>query len=104
MPFINMDEIEEKEIVSGFKAKFIHSENMTVAYWTITAGSSLPEHSHKHEQVANLIKGKFEFILDGEKKIIEPGTNVVIPSNVKHSGKALTDCFIIDIFYPIRKF
>jgi len=103
MSYIDLSQIEEKEVVSGFIAKFVHSENMTFAYWTIKAGSSLPEHSHPHEQVANIIKGKFEFTLDGETQIINPGTTVIIPSNVMHSGKAITDCYIIDVFYPIRE-
>jgi len=28
---------------------------------------------------------------------------VLIPSDAKHSGKALTDCTIIDIFNPVRE-
>ncbi|MFX0065266.1 MAG: cupin domain-containing protein [Candidatus Hermodarchaeota archaeon] len=103
MSYIDLSQIEEKELVSGFIVKFVHSENMTFAYWTIKAGSSLPEHSHPHEQVANIIKGKFEFTIDGATQIINPGTTVIIPSNAKHSGKAITDCFIIDVFYPIRE-
>jgi hypothetical protein len=33
MPFIKLKNIEEKEIVPGYKARFIHSENMTIASW-----------------------------------------------------------------------
>ena len=98
----NLSEIEEKEIVSGFKGKFIHSENLTIAHWSITTGASLPEHSHPHEQVTNLIEGKFELIIDGKIHELKSGGVVVIPSDVKHSGKAFTDCYIIDVFYPVR--
>jgi len=103
MPFIDLDQIDEKEIVPGFKAKFVHTNNMTFAYWRITAGNLLPDHKHPQEQVSNLIEGSFELTVDGETRTLTPGTAVVVPSDVPHSGKAITDCFIIDVFYPIRE-
>ena len=103
MPFFQLDKNLQKELIPGFKANFVTSENMTFAYWDIQKGSVLPEHSHPHEQVANVIKGKFELTVDGESKVLEPGMVAVIPSNAVHSGKAITDCRIIDVFYPVRE-
>lgn len=103
MGFLNLKDIEQKEIVKGYKARFVHSETMTTAYWEVEAGAELPQHSHSNEQVSNVTKGKFEFNLDGERKMLEPGDVVVIPSNVPHSGKSVTDCFIIDTFHPVRE-
>ncbi|MCI0471249.1 MAG: cupin domain-containing protein [Candidatus Aminicenantes bacterium] len=103
MSFLNLTDFAEKEPVPGYKVRFIHTDNMTFAYWNIDAGASLPEHSHPHEQVANIIEGRFDFNLEGEKRIIEPGDIVAIPSNARHGGRAVTDCRIIDVFYPIRE-
>ncbi|MCK4762745.1 MAG: cupin domain-containing protein [Candidatus Aminicenantes bacterium] len=103
MPFSNLKNCEEKTPVPGFRVRFVHSDNLTLAYWNIDAGAALPEHSHPHEQVANVIEGKFEFNLAGEIKVIEPGDVVTIPGDVKHAGKAVTDCRIIDVFYPVRE-
>jgi len=96
-------EIQSKEKIPGFRGKFIHSENMSIVYWEIKAGSTLPEHSHPNEQVANVTKGKFEMTSGGKTEILEPGSVSIVPANAKHSGKALTDCRIIDVFYPIRE-
>ena len=103
MSFLKLKDFEEKEPVPGYKVRFIHTDNMTFAYWNIDAGAALPEHSHPHEQVANVIEGKFELNLNGDKREIEPGDVVTIPSNVKHAGKAVTDCRLIDVFYPVRE-
>ncbi len=103
MGFLNLEDVEQKEIVKGYKARFVHSEKMTTAYWEVESGAELPIHSHEHEQVSNVTNGKFEFNLDGVIKILEPGDVVVIPSNVPHSGKAISDCRIIDTFYPVRE-
>lgn len=102
MPFYRFDELEEQEVFPGYRAKFIHSQNMTFAYWHIAAGASFPEHFHVHEQVMNVLEGEFELTIDGETEILKAGVVAHIPSNVKHSGQALTDCRMIDTFYPIR--
>ena len=103
MPIIPLDEIITKEIFPGFQGKLVHSGRMTFAYWEIEPGNDLPEHSHEHEQVSHLLEGKFEFTIDGKKEIIEPGKVVIIPSNVKHSGRALTFCRVLDAFCPVRE-
>lgn len=100
---IDLRNIPAREIVPGFHGKLIHTDNMTIAFWDIEAGASLPEHAHEHEQVTNLTEGEFELTIKGQKHFMKPGSVVVIPSNVKHSGKAITPCRITDIFHPVRE-
>ena len=102
-PFIDLAELEERAPVDGYRARFVHSDNMTLAYWTIDAGAALPEHSHPHEQVCNVIEGEFELVVGGVAKVMRPGDVAVIPSGVPHSGKSVTDCRIIDVFQPVRE-
>jgi quercetin dioxygenase-like cupin family protein len=90
-------------ISKGFSARMIHSQNMTVTLVEVEAGSVLPEHSHFHEQVTNLLEGQFEFVLEGETYLLEPGKTIVIPSNAKHGGRAITACKILDVFQPVRE-
>ncbi len=75
---------------------------MTFAYWKIEAGAIFPTHSHPHEQVATMLDGEFEFSVGDEKRIMNQGDVAIVSPNVNHSGIALTDCDIIDVFYPIR--
>ena len=103
MPFIALSDIQEREMVPGYRARFVHTDRMTCAYWTITAGALLPEHAHQHEQVSNVIRGRFEMTVEGETQTIEPGSLLVIPSGAKHRGRALTDCYILDVFVPVRE-
>ncbi len=103
MPFTPLEDIPSKEMIPGFVAKMIHMKGMTFAYWTIKAGAKLPEHHHPHEQLSYLTEGTFEFTLEGKTEIVTPGKLVVIPSNAVHSGRAITDCIIVDIFQPVRE-
>lgn len=103
MPYISLNEIESRELVPGFQARFVHTDNITLSNWEVASGALLPEHTHPHEQLTQLLEGEFEFTLASETKKLTPGMIVVIPSNVPHSGLALTACRIVDIFYPVRE-
>ena len=103
MPFLKIEDIEPRTVIPGYHAHFVHTEAMTFAYWTIEAGAPLPEHNHPHEQVATMLDGEYELVVGGEARRLRPGDVAVIPSNVLHSGHAVTDCRILDVFHPIRE-
>jgi len=100
---IKLTEVPTKEIFPGYQGKLIHTEQMSIAFWDVEKGATVPEHSHMNEQVMEVLEGEFEFTLDGVTKVYKPGTVVVIPSHAKHSGRALTPCKLMDIFSPARE-
>ena len=99
----SLNEIAARELIPGFHGKMIHTDDMTIAYWTIKAGSTLPEHSHFHKQIAQVIEGQFELTVDGTPHVMGPGDVLEIGGDVPHSGRAITDCVIHDIFLPARE-
>ena len=99
----SLDDIKAREPVPGYRGKFVHTGAVSVAHWEISGGKPLPEHSHPHEQTLNLMEGRFSITVAGETRDLEPGSIVVIPGGVPHSGRAVTDCRIIDVFHPIRE-
>ena len=103
MPYFVIEDLPTQEPMPGFKGKFVHTENMSVAHWRITANSIAPLHAHPHEQVSFVVEGEFELTIAGETKVLKPGVVAVIPPDVKHSGIAITECHLIDIFYPVRE-
>jgi quercetin dioxygenase-like cupin family protein len=100
---IEWDKIGEKTVIPGFHGKFAHSANMTFVLWRIDKGAVLPEHSHVHEQVVHVYKGQLEVTVGGETTVLRGGSMGIIPSNVVHSGRALSDCRVMDAFYPRRE-
>ena len=50
----------------------------------------------------HVVEGKFD-LLNNKTKVYENGDVVVIPSNIEHSGLALTDCKLMDVFSPARE-
>ncbi len=101
--FIPLSDAPEKELVPGFFFKMIHTDKVTVAHVWVRAGSVLPEHQHVHEQVSNVLEGEFEMTVGGHTQLCQAGDVVSIPSSVPHSARAITDCYIVDVFCPVRE-
>ncbi len=98
----DLSRLETKQPVKGALVRFVHSDTMTMAYWQFEPGVDLPEHSHPHEQISNIMGGSFELTIDGKTLELEAGSVVVIPPNAGHSGRAKTGCYVIDVFHPVR--
>ena len=103
MPFVELAAKSSKEIIKGYHAKVIHTGTMTFMYWKVEEGAAMPIHTHFHEQVAHVLSGQFELTVDGETRILEPGTIAVIPPHIPHGGKAISACTLLDVFHPERE-
>lgn len=103
MPYHDLAGMPARERMPGFHGRFIHADRVTVVHWEVDAGAVLPEHSHPHEQVSNLLDGEFEMTIDGAVRRLTGGSVAVVPSNAVHSGRALTACRFIDVFQPARE-
>ncbi|MES2794539.1 MAG: cupin domain-containing protein [Bacteroidota bacterium] len=103
MSFFDLKDFPSKHLFPGFEGKIFHTDQITLSYWEIKAGSILPEHSHFHEQTTHVLSGELELIIENESKILSPGQFAIIPSNAKHSGIAHTDCVVLDTFTPVRE-
>ena len=96
-------DITDKILIDGIKGKFIHTNNNTVGLVNIEKGAVLPVHSHVHEQITQVISGKLQMTIDGKTQILDSNSITIIPSNTEHGALALTDCVVIDTFYPVRE-
>ena len=95
--------LEPREPIAGHHGRFVHSEHTTHVYWQIDADARLPEHSHPHEQIVNMLEGTYELTVDGESFVLDGGDVLVIPGGASHFGRAHTDCRILDVFSPVRE-
>ena len=61
-------------------------------------------HSHPHEQILYVQKGRLEFNNGGDIFFLNEGDSVYVEPNVMHGGKPLEDnCILLDIFSPQRE-
>ena len=68
----------------------------------LRAWGFIHEHFHPQEEVYEVIEGEIELTIDGVTEIVRPGLVGIVPGNVRHSVKALTDGRAIIVDYPVR--
>ena len=102
MPFIDTRTLDVIERLPGWYGRYFHSPSMTFAHYDFIRGSSIHEHFHPQEEVWQVIEGELEMTIDGEVRIARAGLVAIVPSNVRHSAKALSDGRAIIVDYPLR--
>jgi quercetin dioxygenase-like cupin family protein len=103
MPFVDTGSLKVIERLPGWFGRYFHSANMTFAHYDFNRGASIHEHFHPQEEVYEVIAGELEITIDGEAHVARPGLVAIVPSNARHSIKALTDGHAIIVDYPLRR-
>jgi quercetin dioxygenase-like cupin family protein len=102
MPFLDTNSLRVTERLPGWRGRYFHTANMTFAHYDFAKGASIHEHSHPQEEVYEVIEGELEISIDGMTHIARPGTVAIVPSNARHSVKALSDGRAIIVDHPAR--
>ncbi len=69
----------------------------------LAEGSTLPRHSHPHEQTGYLVKGRIRLAIGEEEREMCPGDSWCIPSGVEHGALSLEDSVALEVFCPVRE-
>ena len=102
MPFIDTSSLRVIERLPGWHGRYFHSASMTFAHYDFVRGSTIHEHFHPQEEVYEVIEGELEVTIDGVTQIARAGVVAIVPSNVPHSVKALSDGQVIIVDHPVR--
>jgi quercetin dioxygenase-like cupin family protein len=103
MPFVDTSSLKVTERLPGRHGRYFHSPSMTFAHYDFTRGASIHEHFHPEEEVYEVIEGELEVTIDGVAQIARAGVVAIVPGNVRHSVKALTDGKAIIVDHPLRR-
>jgi len=83
----------------------LHGEKMMMVLNATLPKNRVPTHSHPHEQIGMVYRGKALLRVGNEERIVSKGDFYRIPSNVPHSDVTIgNEPFImLDIFHPVRE-
>jgi quercetin dioxygenase-like cupin family protein len=96
--------IKTEQPAPGIKRQMVIGKNLMMCRFTFEPFLVTPEHTHPHEQMTLVIKGKVKFTVEGEVVIVAPGDVLHFPSNNRHGATMLDEeVVLIDIFSPIRE-
>ena len=102
--YIVTKDMEWEELGGGVSRKFLGFDNQIMMVQVkFDKGAVGSPHHHFHTQTTYVDEGKFEFTIDGEKKIVEAGDGVYIEPNLVHGAECLEAGMLIDVFSPIRE-
>jgi quercetin dioxygenase-like cupin family protein len=102
MPILDTERIPVIEKLPGWRGRLFHSSNLTFGHWDFSAGSSIHEHFHLQEEVWEVLEGELELTIGGAVDVVRPGIVAIVPANVPHSARALSDGKAIVVDHPLR--
>ncbi len=104
MSYYSIKDLAVKKPAAGVEMRIVHGARMSVVFFTIAAGSGVPEHAHAHEQIGTVLAGEMALSIGAEKKLVTAGQAYHIPPDVPHSGTCLKGpAEVIEIFAPARE-
>ena len=98
------EKVPSEQPSPGIHRQMVVGENFMVVRFTFDPFLVTPEHTHPHEQMTLVIKGKVKFTIEGETKIVSAGDVLHFPPHNRHGATMLDEeVVLIDIFSPIRE-
>ncbi|MBN2222656.1 MAG: cupin domain-containing protein [Vallitaleaceae bacterium] len=79
-----------------------YSDELMMCEILFETGAKGYVHSHPHLQITYIAKGKFEFTIGEEKKVVSQGDSVYMPSGAIHEVHCLEEGILVDVFNPKR--
>ena len=80
-----------------------YSQNMMLVRHRMVKGWVGVKHSHPHEQMVYILRGRIVFEYPGGQFEADPGDSFIVPGDVTHQAWALEDSEVLDIFTPFRE-
>jgi quercetin dioxygenase-like cupin family protein len=97
-------DIPSQRVGEGVDRQMVVGERLMMCRLTIQPHVDTPVHSHPHEQMTLIERGRVRFTIDGTMRVVGAGDVLHFPPNVAHGATMLDEeVVLIDIFTPIRE-
>jgi quercetin dioxygenase-like cupin family protein len=96
--------IPVEHIAEGIRRQMIWGERLMVCRLQFEPHTVTAVHSHPHEQITIVERGRVDFFIEGQRRPASAGDVLVFPSNMQHGATMLDEeVVLIDIFSPPRE-
>lgn len=97
-------DVEAQDAGNGVTRRVLaYSDDLMCVENTFEKGAVGSLHHHPHTQITYIVSGKFEFEIDGVKKIVQKGDTMLKTNDVVHGCVCLEAGVLLDIFNPYRQ-
>ncbi len=91
-------------VADGITRQMIAGARVMVCRLSFAPGVVTAVHSHAHEQMTLVERGRVRFTVAGEDHVAGPGDVLLFPSGIEHGARILDEpAVLIDIFSPPRE-
>ena len=102
--FIRFDDVRSFELAAGMTGRPLFGSSAMLNLIEFEPGSTVPVHSHPHEQVGLILRGMQALVVDGGPHELGPMEGYVIPGGVEHSAFCGPEgALVLDVFNPVRE-
>jgi quercetin dioxygenase-like cupin family protein len=102
--FVSFDDVKPFELVMGVVGRPLFGEGAMLNLIEFEPGSTVPLHSHPHEQLGVVLRGMQALVVDGVARELGPLEGYVLPGGVEHSAYCGPEgALVLDVFRPVRE-
>jgi quercetin dioxygenase-like cupin family protein len=96
--------IPVEQIADGIERQMVWGERLMVCRLRLAPRVVTATHSHPHEQITLVEKGRVLFTIEGQEREVAAGDVLHFPPGVRHGATMLDEeVVLIDIFSPVRE-
>lgn len=96
--------IPVEHIGEGIERQMIWGERLMICRLRFAPDVVTAVHSHPHEQITLVEKGRVRFFIEGQPRLAAAGDVLVFPAHCAHGATMLDEeVILVDIFSPIRE-
>jgi quercetin dioxygenase-like cupin family protein len=98
------NDVPAERVADGIDRQMVVGGNLMMCRLTLQPHVDTPIHSHPHEQMTIVERGRARFTIDGTVRVASAGDVLHFPPNVPHGATMLDEeVVLIDVFTPIRE-
>lgn len=100
----NWSALPAAHVAEGIERQMVWGERLMVCRLRFAPGVVTPVHTHPHEQITLIERGRVRFFVEDAELVAGPGQVLRFPSNVPHGATMLDEeVVLVDIFSPVRE-
>jgi quercetin dioxygenase-like cupin family protein len=97
-------DVPVERVAEGIERQMVWGERVMVCRLRFAPGVVTAVHSHPHEQVTLVERGRVAFTVEGQTRMATPGDILVFPPHCEHGATMLEEeVVLVDIFSPVRE-
>ena len=102
--FVRFDDVRPFALADGVSGRPLFGAGAMLNLIEFEPGSTVPLHSHVHEQLGLVLRGMQALVVDGVAHELGPMEAYVLPGGVEHSAYCGPDgALVLDVFQPVRE-